>query len=366
MNQAFELYENSCNGPKCYVGLGNTGPSIYRNYLPSPNIISAATSINEDKKENNVKSTTRPDIVEFKQKPAKKKTSQNTKKERINKLSNPNKNELAEFDNINLNSSNDMNQKNFLGKKREHEKSQKVGKKKNQLFGTQIECNKTEGINLKEEQENISKEHTSPNSLKFEGKKINKDNITKEVHEHIYGHYSNDEKKKKISDIKKMTSNILNNFQGLKESKHSNPKELGLDIEEVKIKKFEDYQEIDNCLNFDLNKYEELIEKQLENDSSFEGNNEKFDDISERVISCSFNFQKNEGFQIFKLNEESFNNIEMRENFLYDFDQGVYGNIPSEEDRNMFRNNKASIQSSENGLNLLFSDLRDYEKNLFV
>ena len=35
------------------------------------------------------------------------------------------------------------------------------------------------------------------------------------------------------------TSNILNNFQGLKESKHSNPKELGLDIEEVKIKKFE-------------------------------------------------------------------------------------------------------------------------------
>ena len=64
-----------------------------------------------------------------------------------------------------------MMKKNFLGKKKEHEKSQKAGKKKNQLFGTQIECNKTEGINLKEEQENIYKEHTAPNSLKYEGKK---------------------------------------------------------------------------------------------------------------------------------------------------------------------------------------------------
>lgn len=72
MNQAFELYENSCNGPNSYVGLGNTDPSIFVDYNPSPNIISAATSINEDKKENNVKSTTRPEIIELKQKPAKK------------------------------------------------------------------------------------------------------------------------------------------------------------------------------------------------------------------------------------------------------------------------------------------------------
>ena len=112
------------------MGLGNTGPSIFVDYNHSPNIISAATSINEDKKENNVKSTTRPEIIELKQKPAKKKTSQNTKKERINKLSNPNKNELAEFDNINLNSSNDMNQKNFLGKKKSMKNPKKLAKRR--------------------------------------------------------------------------------------------------------------------------------------------------------------------------------------------------------------------------------------------
>lgn len=472
MNQEFELSnENSRNGPKSYVGLGNTGPSMFSNYNPSPNFISAATSINEDKKENNVEPTTKPEIIKLNQKLSNKKSSQKTKKERVNKLFNPNENEPVEFDYINLNSSDDMNQKNFLGKKKEHEKSLKVGKKRKIFFVKLIEYNKTKGINLKEELENIYKEHTAPNTLEFEGEKINKDNLMKasfkqpykpfvkvveilgditlerhnlnnvfggvarnkkliklkfyqlicladdkgknkeklenavpkdenlyiyfltrtyefllekyskeiepmfniggesksipgfkcidEVLEHIYGHYPNDKKEKKISDIKKMTSNILNNFKGLKESKHSNPKGLGLDIEEVKIKKFEEYQEKDNHLIFNFNN-QELKEKQIENDNSSDGNNKELNDISERVEWCSFDFKKDEGSKIFDLNGESNYNLHN------EIDHRIFGNILSEKDGNMFGNNTFFIQSSENGLNLLFSDLRDYEKNLFV
>ena len=124
-------------------------------------------------------------------------------------------------------------------------------------------------------------------------------------------------KEAKISEVKKMTSNILNNFQGLNERNPNKERGLGLEIKAEYIKDFEG--NLKNVIKSDLN-IDAEIEKM--DDIKIEPNNniifqnlineqdpfEKFQSTKED--SFSFNFPDHEE------NEEIIKFYEMIDRFL--------------------------------------------------
>ena len=95
------------------------------------------------------------------------------------------------------------------------------------------------------------------------------------VLEKIYNSKQEDTNKEKISEVKNMTSNILNNFEGLKERNPNKKRGLGLDVKAEYIKDFEEDQK--NNINSSINE---------------DKNEEKGNISSSNLISICFPFEE--------------------------------------------------------------------------
>ena len=86
-----------------------------------------------------------------------------------------------------------------------------------------------------------------------------------EVLEHKYRNKRANIREKKIYEIKKMTSDILNNFHGLKGRNPKKNGKLGLDIKAEYIEKFEENQEMFGRFGLNINEEEDEIENSFLN-----------------------------------------------------------------------------------------------------
>ena len=86
-----------------------------------------------------------------------------------------------------------------------------------------------------------------------------------EVLEHKYRNKRANIREKKIHEIKKMTSDILNDFHGLKGRNPKKNGKLGLDIKAEYIEKFEENQEMFGNFGLNINEEEDEIENSFLN-----------------------------------------------------------------------------------------------------